>query len=147
MSSSINFPIVLFDGVCNFCNSWVNFIIRHDKKGKIKFSALQSESGKKILEANNLSHLINNLDTFVFIEPVGNSSNGFDDGKIYVRSSAGVHLAKYLDGGWKLFSLFIIIPTFIRDAVYNFIAKNRYKWWGKRNECMIPTKEIQGRFL
>ena len=133
----MNSPILLFDGICNFCNRWVNFIIRHDKKGKIKFAALQSEAGKKILEAHGLSHLINNFDTFVFIE----------NNKVHTRSSAGVRIAKHLSGGWKLFSIFIIVPAFIRDAVYNWIAKNRYNWWGKRNECMIPSEEMKARFL
>ncbi len=133
----MNNPIILFDGVCNYCNRWVNFIIRHDKKKKLRFTALQSDAGKKILENNNLSHLINNFDTFVLI----------DKEKIFFRSSAGVRIGKYLDGGWKIFYVFILIPNFIRDFFYNIIARNRYKWWGKRNECMIPTEEIKNKFL
>src|ERR1051325_11659407 len=124
-------PTLLFDGVRNFCNHWVNFIIRHDKKGKIKFAALQSETGKKILREYDLGHLINNLDTFVFIE----------NGKAHTRSSAGVRIAKYLNGGWVLFSVFIIVPPFIRNGIYNFVSRNRYYWWGKRNECMLPTDD------
>ena len=129
--------IILFDGICNFCNRWVNFIIRHDKKGKIKLAALQSEAGKRILKENNLAQLIDNMDTFIFI----------DEEKNYTRSSAGIRIAKYLNGGWKLFFVFIIVPKFIRDGVYNWLAKNRYKWWGKRNECMIPTQDVKERFL
>lgn len=129
--------IILFDGVCNFCNRWVNFIIRHDKKGKIKFAALQSETGKKLLTERNLTELVDKLDTFIFI----------DEKRVYTRSSAGIRIAKYLNGNWKLFSVFIIVPKFIRDAMYKWLAKNRYKWWGKRNECMIPTEEVKERFL
>ena len=129
--------IILFGGICNFCNRWVNFIIRHDKKGKIKLAALQSEAGKRILKENNLAQLIDNMDTFIFI----------DEEKNYTRSSAGIRIAKYLNGGWKLFFAFIIVPKFIRDGAYNWLAKNRYKWWGKRNECMIPTQDVKERFL
>ena len=129
--------IILFDGTCNFCSRWVHFIIRHDNEGKIHFAAMQSDAGKKILNEHNLSHLVNSMDTFIFI----------DHGKIYSRSSAGLRIAKYLDGGWKFFSVFLIVPPFLRDAVYNFIAKNRYKWWGKRKECMVPNEDVKKRFI
>lgn len=130
-------PIILFDGVCNFCNRWVVFVIRHDKKGAIKFAALQSDAGKKILKEKNLLQFIDNLDTFIFIV----------NSKAYTRSSAGLRIARYLNGGWKLLYAFLIVPRSIRDAVYNLIARNRYKWWGKRSECMVPSNEIKSRFL
>lgn len=127
--------IVLFDGVCNFCNNSVNFIIRKDNTDYFRFLALQSEKGKNIVERYNLDP--ENLQTIIFLE----------DGKIYTRSTAALRIAKKLKGGWKLFYGFIIVPTFIRDLVYNVIAKNRYRWWGKKDSCMIPTPEVKKKFL
>lgn len=127
--------IVLFDGVCNFCNNSVNFIIRKDNTDYFRFLALQSEKGKKIIERHNLDP--ENLQTIIFLE----------DGKIYTRSTAALRIARKLKGGWKLFYGFVIVPTFLRDVVYNIIAKNRYRWWGKQDSCMVPTPEVKKKFL
>jgi predicted DCC family thiol-disulfide oxidoreductase YuxK len=127
--------IVLFDGVCNFCNDRINFIIRHDKKDYFRFAALQSEIGKKVL-ADHHVHLPD-LDTFVLVE----------NNKTYDRTSAALRIAKKLNGLWPLLFAFIIVPPFIRDIVYKIIAKNRYKWWGKKESCMIPTPEVRAKFL
>lgn len=128
-------PVILFDGVCNFCNSAVNFTIKRDKKAVIQFAPLQSEKGRMFLRQYNLP--ADDMRSFVFIE----------DGKTYLRSTAALKVCRYLNGLWPLCYIFILVPRFIRDAVYNFIAKHRYKWFGMRQECMMPTPEIKKRFL
>lgn len=128
-------PVILFDGVCNFCNSSVNFVIKNDKKGQIKYAALQSFAGQQILDDYKFSNAT--LDTFVFIE----------NGKLYTQSTAALRVCKQLTGLWPAMYVFIIVPRFIRDGVYNFIAKNRYKWFGKKDSCMIPTPDVRSRFL
>ena len=128
-------PIVFFDGVCNFCNYWVNFAIKRDKKSKLRFAAVQGETAAKMLPEHQLS--VNALSTVILI----------DNGKVYTQSSAALRICKYLDGGWKLFYGLMIIPKFIRDFFYNIIARNRYKWYGKKDTCMIPGPEIRERFL
>ncbi len=127
--------VILFDGVCNFCNYWVNFAIRHDRKNKLKFTPLQGETAKQLLPQFHINPT--SLSSVIFI----------DDGKAYTQSSAAIQICKHLNGGWKLFYGLIIIPKFIRDFLYNIIARNRYKWFGKKESCMIPTPELKGRFL
>lgn len=127
--------VILFDGVCNFCNSSVNFIIRHDKKDYFRFTPLQSEIGMKISEKYNLDS--GNLKSVILV----------DKGKIYTKTTAALRIAKQLSGAWPVLYVFIIIPAPIRDVVYNIIAKYRYKWWGERDACMIPTPEIRKKFL
>ena len=128
-------PIILFDGVCNFCNSAVNFVIKRDKKASILFTPLQSDSGQKLLQQYNLPP--GDMQSFVFI----------DNGKACIRSTASLKVCRYLKGLWPLCYAFIIVPKFIRDSIYNWIAKNRYKWFGVRQQCMIPTPEVKARFL
>ena len=128
-------PVILFDGVCNFCNAMVNFIIRHDKKNIFIFAALQSESGKKLLEQYKIDWKAN--DSFVVIE----------NGKAHIKGNAALKLYNKLPWYWKWTQFFWIVPRFIRDGVYNFIAKNRYKWFGKKEECMIPSAGVKEKFL
>jgi predicted DCC family thiol-disulfide oxidoreductase YuxK len=128
-------PVVLFDGVCNLCNRSIQFIIKKDKKKEFLFASLQGSTGQELLKKFGLP--ANDLNSFVLIE--GDT--------IYRRSSAALKIVNKLGGGWKLFYGFMIVPSFIRDAVYNLIAGNRYKWFGKRDECMIPTPELKERFL
>jgi len=128
-------PIILFDGVCNLCNGAVQFVIKRDPDGKFLFASLQSEEGKKLLQQFQLPQ--EDFSSFVLIE----------DDKIYTRSTGALKVAKQLKGAIKLLYAFIIVPKFIRDAVYNWIARNRYKWFGKKNECMLPTPELKERFL
>lgn len=128
--------ILLFDGVCNLCNRLVNFVIKRDKKGKFKFAALQSESGQALLEKLGLS--THDFDTFVLLR---------SDDKFFVKSKAGLTVLKELGGGWRLLYVFIVIPTPIRDFVYNRIARTRYQVFGKRDSCMIPGPEVEKRFL
>lgn len=135
MDNSENKSIILFDGVCNLCNASVNFVIKHDKKGQFLFASLQSDAAKEILLQFNLKNL--NTDTVILVE----------DNKIYDKSTAALKIAKKLDGGFKAFSVFFIVPKFLRDWIYVFIAKNRYKWFGKRESCMIPSPELKNRFL
>lgn len=125
--------VILFDGQCNFCNFWVNFIIKHDKKGYFKFAPLQSERANELIFAPTL--------------PEYNSVILIEKGKIYALSNASLRIARRLDGLWKCLYIFIIIPPFIRNWVYRLIAKNRYLFFGKRDECMIPDKKVLDRFL
>jgi predicted DCC family thiol-disulfide oxidoreductase YuxK len=127
--------IILFDGVCNLCNGLVQFIIERDKKQLFKFSSLQSEFGQSILEKNGFPKT--ELDSFLFLS----------EGKLHQKSSAGLHVAKKLGGFWTLFYVFIIIPKPIRDWIYSFIAKNRYKWFGKQESCWLPSPELKSRFI
>jgi predicted DCC family thiol-disulfide oxidoreductase YuxK len=131
----MDYAIVLFDGVCNFCNASVNFIIDRDPKNRIRFAPLQSEAGKKLLQKLNLSTA--ELDSIVFIEGE----------KYYIKSAAVLRIAKMLQGFWPLLYGFIAIPPFLRDAVYDIIARNRYNWFGKTETCRIPTPELKKRFL
>jgi predicted DCC family thiol-disulfide oxidoreductase YuxK len=129
------YQVVLFDGVCNFCNNSINFIIKRDNKNLLKFAALQSEAGAQLMEQYGLEAL--NLQSFIFIEK----------GKAYDRSTAALKVCKYLGAAWPLFYGFIIVPKFIRDGLYNLIAKNRYKWFGVKSECMVPSAEVRAKFL
>lgn len=128
-------PTILFDGICNLCNSVVTFVIRRDKRARIKFAALQSDTGRKFLQQYKLPAEV--FDSFVFIEM----------GICYTRSTAALKVCKYLTSLWPLLYGFIIVPTFIRNGIYNGIAKNRYKWFGKRQQCMVPTTGMKERFL
>jgi len=135
MNDEINYPVILFDGVCNFCNAGINFIIRQDKNKVFRFAALQSEVGQKLLVQYNLPG--KEFESFVLI----------DEGKVYQKSSAGLKVYGRLPWYWKWTQVFWLAPKFLRDAVYDFIARNRYKWFGKKEQCMIPTKEVKNRFL
>jgi predicted DCC family thiol-disulfide oxidoreductase YuxK len=128
-------PVILFDGVCNFCNSAVNFVIKKDKEAIIQFAPLQSEKGRLFLRQFNLPPF--ETKSFIFIE----------DGKMYRQSTAALRVCRYLKGLWPLLYGFVIVPKFIRDGIYNFIAKNRYKWFGVREQCMMPTPEVRSRFI
>lgn len=128
-------PLVLFDGVCNLCNASVQFIIEHDPEGKIMFASLQSERGQAILQ--HLGMKMDDFDTFIFIEK----------GVAYTRSTGILKEIRYFKGGWRFLYAFIVIPRPIRDFFYNIIARNRYRWFGKKNECWLPTPELKMRFL
>lgn len=125
--------IILFDGVCNFCNSSVNFIIERDKKNYFKFAPLQSEMGQKFIEKFGLSE----IDSIITIE----------NNEAFTHSTAALKIAKNLGGFWALFYGFIIVPRFIRDFFYKLFAKYRYKLFGKKDQCMMPTPEIRDKFL
>ena len=128
-------PIILFDGVCNFCNGAINFILRQDKQGVFRFAPLQSETGQHLLKQYGLPQ--HSFDSFILI----------DKGKVHKSSTAGLRLYNKLPWYWKWTQLFWIVPRFVRDAVYDAIARNRYRWFGKKDQCMVPTPEIKSRFL
>lgn len=128
-------PIILFDGVCNFCNYWVNFAIKRDRKKKLRFTPLQGETAKRLLPEYTINPT--SLSSVILI----------DNGMAYTQSSAAIRICKHLNGGWKLFYGLIIIPKFVRDFFYNIIARNRYKWFGKKDQCMIPPADWKERFL
>jgi len=128
-------PVVLFDGVCNLCNSSVLFIIRWDANAKLRFASLQSEFGEGQMKRFNLPPSA--LNSVLFVK----------NGKLFQKSNAALEIARTLDGLWPLLYAFKIVPLFIRDMVYDWIAKNRYRWFGKKEECMIPTPEMTARFV
>lgn len=136
-TTSVNkeYDILLFDGVCNLCNSSVNFIIDRDPKKHFKFAALQSEFGQAKLKELGFSQ--EEFDSLVLLS----------NGKVYRKSSAALRIAKKLKGLWPLLYIFIIIPPFIRHGVYDIIGKNRYKWFGKQDSCRMPTPELKQRFI
>ena len=128
--------IILFDGVCNLCDSSVLFVIKYDKKDEFRFVALQSDLGKKILQHIGMDS--KHIDSIVLYEP------GI---AYYYKSQAALEIAKSLGGIFHFGTLFRIIPNGIRNWVYDYVAKNRYVWYGKKELCMIPTPEIQSKFL
>lgn len=126
--------IIVFDGVCNFCNRIVQIIIRHEPSAQIHFAAQQSEAGEK---------LIKDLD----IKESSNSVLFVKDGLVYYQSDAVIEIAKFLTGWPSIFKYGIIVPRFLRNAIYKFIAANRYAIFGKQDQCMVPKEEDRGRFL
>ena len=129
------FFIVLFDGVCNLCNNAVDFIIKKDHKERFKVGALQDKVTKNILDDYQINK--DYLDSLVFIHKES----------VYYKSRAALEIAKNLNGLWPLMFIFIIIPSIIRDPVYDWIARNRYKWFGKKETCRLPSDEEKKRFL
>ena len=127
-------PLVLFDGVCNYCNTMVNYAISHDPEGKLRFAPLQSGTGGQIRKEYSIPETI---DSVILV----------DQGKVYTYSDAALRIASYLDRPASFWSLLRIVPGFIRQPVYKWIAKNRYKWYGKKDSCMIPSAEVRSRFL
>jgi len=127
--------IILFDGVCNLCNGAVQFVIKRDKKKYFSFASLQSSEGRKLLEQYDLP--LTDFNSFILIE----------HRQVYSGSNGILRVAKKLNGFWPLLYAFIIVPKFIRDRIYKWVAKNRYKWFGKKDTCMIPTPELRARFL
>ena len=134
MNTKSKHKIILFDGFCNLCNSSVNFIIRNDKKEVFKFAPIQSDFGKIALK----KHRINSKDTDSIIL--------IDNDNYYIKSSAALYIAKNLSGAYPLLFCFMLVPKFMRNWVYDFVAKNRYKWYGKKESCMIPTPELKDKF-
>jgi predicted DCC family thiol-disulfide oxidoreductase YuxK len=128
-------PVILFDGVCNLCNTAVQFVIERDPTAIFRFAALQSDFGQAILAKNAVN--TEGGDTMILVE----------NGQVYDRSTAALRVAKRLSGGIQLLSIFLIVPKPIRDFFYKIIARNRYRWFGKQETCWLPTKELKARFL
>ena len=127
--------IVIFDGICNFCNGSVNFIIKRDPKGVFSFAPMQSEIAQELMQKHKIEK--EELDTSLL----------FKNGSVYDRSDAALEITRNLTGFWHLFQIFKILPKAIRDGLYNLFARNRYALFGKRDSCMIPTPEIRKRFI
>ena len=128
-------PIIIFDGVCNLCEYSVQFIIRHDRQGRFRFVSAQSETGKVLQRINGIDTLQDG--TVILLK--GN--------QVYIKSDAAVEIAKDLDGLWRFLYIFKFIPKPARDFIYSIISKNRYRWFGKKNECLLPDNNIKERFL
>jgi predicted DCC family thiol-disulfide oxidoreductase YuxK len=128
--------IILFDGVCNLCNSAVQYVIERDQKDLFRFAPLQSELGKKII--NHIGIASQNIDSIILYEP----------GKAYYyKSSAAIEIARNLKGIITYSGIFKVIPSRLRDMIYDYVATNRYKWYGQKESCMIPTAELKSKFL
>ena len=133
--SGIKGHLLLFDGVCNLCNGYVQFVIKRDTKSKFVFAPLQSNIGEEAIKA------------FGYKADVLSSVLLVKNGKLFDRSDVPLEIAKDLSGLWPIFSALKIIPKFIRDKIYSWVAHNRYNWFGKKEECMIPSPELKARFL
>lgn len=131
-----NKKIILFDGECNLCDSAVQFVIQHDKKDVFRFVSLQSVLGQEILKHIGIKPA--NIDSIILYEP------GI---AYYYKSEAALQIAKSLGGFLHLGTLFRIIPTGIRNQLYDYIAQNRYKWYGKKENCLVPTPKLKSKFL
>jgi predicted DCC family thiol-disulfide oxidoreductase YuxK len=137
MSDTSTNPILLYDGVCGFCNKGVQRVLAFDKKGAMKFAPLQSKYAEEVIARHNLK----NIDSVVFVD----KSSGTE--RVFLRSNAALHIARYLGGWWKLLLAFYLIPRPIRDFCYDLFAKYRYRFFGKYDTCMLPSPEIRSRFL
>lgn len=128
-------PVLLFDGVCNLCNGVVQFIIRNDPDAEFRFAALQSEAGQALLERFDLP--TDDFDSFVLVE----------NGEYVTKSTAAILIAKRLGFPFSLLYPFIVLPKSLRDRVYDLVADNRYRIFGRKEQCMVPTPDRQARFL
>ena len=126
---------ILFDGVCNLCSGFVRFVVARDPHARFRFAALSSTAAQSLLRECGVTAPI--PDTMVLVE----------NGKVYFRSDAPLRIARGLTLPWPLASAFLVVPRFIRDTVYDFVAARRYRWFGRRQVCMVPTPELRGRFL
>ena len=128
--------IILFDGVCNLCNNSVQFVIKRDVNDVFQFAALQSETGKKLLTERNID--TQEVDSIILIEP---------NIAYYTKSTAALEIGKHLKGLKAISSILLWLPEALRNIVYDFIARNRYKWYGKKDNCMIPSEELKSKFI
>ncbi len=128
--------IILFDGVCNLCNSSIQFIIKHDSKDLFRYTPLQSETGKRLISERKID--TSKIDSIILIEP---------GVAYYTKSNAALRIGSNLEGYHNISGLLNLIPSKLRNIVYDFVAKNRYRWYGKKEECMVPTPELKAKFL
>lgn len=133
--STQNKKIILFDGVCNLCNGSVVFIIKRDKKDVFRFAAIQSDEGQELIQKHNID--TSKVDSILLI----------DGERYFSKSTAALKIARHLSSGYPLLFGFMILPRFFRNWVYDLIARNRYKWFGKKESCMIPTAELKAKFI
>ncbi len=128
-------PVILFDGVCNLCNGSVIFIIKRDAQSKLKFASLQSAFGTEQMQRFHLP--VSSLNSVLLVK----------DGRLFQKSNAALEIATMMNGLWPMLYVFKIVPRFIRDFIYDWVARNRYRWFGKKEECMIPTPDMKARFI
>lgn len=128
-------PVILFDGICNFCNNSVNFVIRRDKKRLFRYAPLQSDTGKQLQQQFGFDPA--DLRSFLLVY----------HGQVYSKTTAAIKVMQLLGGGWQVLGVLLVFPKFLRDPVYDFIAANRYRWFGKKEACMIPSPEVRSLFL
>jgi len=138
--------VVLFDGVCNFCDASVNFVLEHDRDGYFKFAPLQSEAGIKLAREHGLESKVAEAGTFDGSIPI-DSVILIEDGKAYTHSTAALRIARRLTGLWSWAYAFIVVPAPVRDFLYRLFARYRYRIFGRKDECMLPTPEVRARFL
>jgi predicted DCC family thiol-disulfide oxidoreductase YuxK len=130
-------PVVLFDGVCNLCNGTVQFLIDHDRDAHLRFAALQSEAGARVLQAHGRAVPTGDPDSVLLVA----------GGHVYSHSDAALRIARLLGFPWSLAAVALVVPRFVRDAVYRFIARHRYRWFGREESCRVPTPALRARFL
>ena len=135
MVDTAKHPVILFDGICNFCNGAVNFTLKQDKRKALRFAALQAAAGQQLLQQFQLPQ--QDFNSFYFIEA----------DKVYSSSTAALRVCRYFSWYWQWLQLFWIIPAFIRNGLYNLVARNRYRLFGQKEACMIPTPDVRQRFL
>ncbi len=135
MKHPVTHSIIFFDGVCNLCDATVHWVIKHDKKNVFRFASLQSDFAKKMLQDYTTKKSI--PDSLVLLE----------NNKIYVKSDAALRIVKKLSGIYSLLYAFIVLPSFVRDLIYDLVAKNRYKWFGKKENCLIPEASLKSKFI
>lgn len=135
MNTDINSPILLFDGVCNLCNASVQWVLRHDRKGVFRFAALQSDAGEALLLRFGMPSA--DFDTVVMVA----------GDRVFTRSDAALEIVRRIGGAWSLLTVFKIVPRPLRNAVYDWVARHRYRWFGRTESCMIPRPEWANRFL
>jgi len=138
VETSVGAPVLLYDGVCGFCNKSVQMILDHDRRGEIRFAALQSDYGLRMVERHPE---LSGVDSVVYVEPTPGGE------RVHVRSDAALKVAAYLGGFWKLFLAAKVMPRPLRDYFYDLFARNRYKFFGKYDTCMLPPPEVRSRFL
>ena len=135
IDESDDHPILLFDGVCNLCNGSIQFIIPRDPGGTLRFAPLQSDLGQTVRESTGLS--TDDLETVVLV----------DDGMAYTKSDAAIRVGEHLGGVYRLLSLGRLLPRSFRDRIYDVVAENRYDWFGKKDQCMVPDDDVSDRFI
>ncbi|MFI8604268.1 thiol-disulfide oxidoreductase DCC family protein [Cellulophaga baltica] len=136
MQGNNSHKIVLFDGVCNLCNTSIHTIIKYDKKDEFRFASLQSEIGQKLAKERHIDTTL--VDSIILIEP------GI---AYYTKSTAALLIGKSFGGLWSLLTIFEWVPEKFRDSIYDYVANNRYKWYGKQDACMVPTAELKAKFI
>lgn len=138
MVETTDAPVLLYDGVCGFCNKTVQMVLDHDRRGTMRFAALQSDYGRAVVGRHPE---LRDVDTVVLVEHPGEGE------RVHIRSDAALRVAAYLGGWWKAFLVGRIVPRLLRDAAYNLVARYRYRLFGKYDSCMLPPPEVRSRFL